>query len=227
MKAYVFTDASLERYAGRFVWLSINTEDAKNAAFLKRYPIPALPTILVLDPQRDNVALRYVGGATVPQLRRMLDDAETTYLARSISRADTLLKKADGFAAEGNHAEAAKWYIDTVAAAPRSWQKLGRVGESLVLALSMSGDNARCASRALELYPRVKGTSSAGVIAATGVSCAASLEKTDPKRIPTMNALEKATQEVFDNPKIAMSDDDRSGLYLALIEARDQAGDDE
>ena len=227
MKAYVFTDASLERYAGRFVWLSINTEDAKNAAFLKRYPIPALPTILVLDPQRDNVALRYVGGATVPQLRKLLDDAENTYLARSISRADTLLKKADGFAAEGNHAEAAKWYIDTVAAAPRSWQKLGRAAESLVLALSMAGDNARCASRALELYPRVKGTSSAGVIAATGVSCAASLEKTDPKRIPTMNALEKATQEVFDNPKIAMSDDDRSGLYLALIEARDQAGDDE
>ena len=36
MKAYVYTDKSLERYAGRFVWLSINTEDAKNAAFLKQ-----------------------------------------------------------------------------------------------------------------------------------------------------------------------------------------------
>ena len=26
MKAYVYSDASLERYAGRFVWLAIDTE---------------------------------------------------------------------------------------------------------------------------------------------------------------------------------------------------------
>ena len=36
--------------------------------------------------------------------------------------------------------------------------------------------------------------------------------------------LEDATQEVFDDKTIAMSDDDRSGLYLALIDARDAAG---
>ena len=48
MKAYVFTDKALERYAGRFVWLSINTEDSKNAAFLTKYKIPALPTLLVV-----------------------------------------------------------------------------------------------------------------------------------------------------------------------------------
>ena len=227
MKAYVYSDASLERYAGRFVWLSINTEDAKNATFLKRYPIPALPAILVLDPQRDNVALRYVGGATVTQLRKLLDDAENTYLARSVSRADALLKKGDGFAAEGKQREAAKWYIDALAAAPRGWPKLGRAGEALVLALSMSGDQERCATRALELYPRVRGTSSAAVIAATGVNCAAALEKTHKKRVPLLHALEKATEQVFADPKIVMSDDDRSSLYLARIEARDQAGDDE
>ena len=55
MKANVYSDKSLERYAGRFVWLSINTEAAETAEFLKRYPIPALPTLLVLDPKRDEV----------------------------------------------------------------------------------------------------------------------------------------------------------------------------
>ena len=227
MKAYVYSDGSLERYAGRFVWLSINTEEAKNAKFLERYPIPALPTILVLDPQRDNVALRYVGGVTVSQLRKLLDDAEETYLARSTSRADSLLKKGDGLAAEGKHADAARTYIDAVAAAPRGWPKLGRTGEALVIALAAAGHHERCASRALELYPKVKGTSSAGVIAATGVNCAIALEKTHKKRVTMMYALEKATQEVLDDEKIVISDDDRSSLYLALIEARDQAGDDE
>jgi tetratricopeptide (TPR) repeat protein len=42
-----------------------------------------------------------------------------------------------------------------------------------------------------------------------------------------MQKLEAATQEVFDDKKIVMSDDDRSGLYMALIDARDAAGEDE
>src|SRR5215210_7319400 len=110
MRAYVYTDKSLERYAGRFVWLSINTEDAKNAAFLKRYPIPALPTLLVLDPQRDAVTLRYVGGTTTPQLRKLLDEAEVKYGNRARSAADAALVKADRLASDGKHAEAAKSY---------------------------------------------------------------------------------------------------------------------
>src|SRR5205823_2030229 len=45
MRAYVFTDKSLERYAGQFVWLSIDTEDAKNTAFLKAHPISVWPRL--------------------------------------------------------------------------------------------------------------------------------------------------------------------------------------
>ena len=226
MKAYVYTDASLERYAGRFVWLSINTEDAKNAAFLKRYPIPALPTLLVLDAKRDAVTLRYVGGATAPQLQKILGDAENTYRAKAQSGADTLLAKGDRLASDGKNAEAAKVYDQAIAAAPRSWKKLGRTAESLLFALSMAGENERCAVRALELYPRVKGSASAANVSAVGLSCAVALDKEHAKRGQWMNRLEAATREVFDDRKIVMSDDDRSGLYISLIDARDAAGDD-
>src|SRR5687768_146795 len=98
MRANVYTDKALERYAGRFVWLSINTEDAKNAPFLKNRPIPALPTILVLDARHDVVAMRYVGGATVQQLKKMHDEVEGDPRARAATTADRLLKKADGLA---------------------------------------------------------------------------------------------------------------------------------
>jgi tetratricopeptide (TPR) repeat protein len=226
MKAYVFTDASLERYAGRFVWLSINTEDAKNAAFLKRYPIPALPTLLVLDAKRDAVTLRYVGGATAPQLQKILGDAENTYRAKAQSSADTLLAKGDRLASDGKNAEAAKVYDQAIAAAPRSWKKLGRASESLLFALTMAGESERCAARALELYPRVKGMPPAATVSSVGLSCAASLDKEHAKRGPWMERLEAATREVFDDRKIVMSDDDRSGLYIVLIEARDAAGDE-
>lgn len=216
MRAYVYTDKSLERYAGRFVWLSINTEDAKNAAFLKQYPIPALPTLLVLDP-KGAVTMRYVGGATVPQLTKLLDESP-----RPKVDADKLLVTADRLASDGKHAEAAKSYDSAITSAPKEWSKLGRAAESLLFSLSMANEDERCATRALELYPRVKGTLSSANVAATGLSCAAGL-----KRSELVTPLEKATREVFDNPKIMLSDDDRSGLYLALIDAREALGDEE
>src|SRR5436309_407763 len=74
MRAFVFTDKSLASEAGRFVWLEIDTEKSRNAPFRKQFPIEALPTFLIVDPAEQNVALRWVGGATASQLRRLLDD---------------------------------------------------------------------------------------------------------------------------------------------------------
>jgi len=221
MRAYVYSDKSLERYAGRFVWLSVNTEAATNAAFLKRYPIPALPTLLVLDPQ-GKVTTRYVGGATIPQLKKLLDDS----VSRATSPSDKLLLEADRLAAEGKHAEAAKSYEDALAKADKNWKKFGRTAESMLFSMSMTDDNERCATRAIELYPRVKGTSSAANVASTGLSCATSLDEKNAKRAQLAETLEKYTREVFDDPKIVLSGDDRSGLYIALIDARDAAKDE-
>ncbi|HUP62210.1 MAG TPA: thiol reductase thioredoxin [Thermoanaerobaculia bacterium] len=220
MRAYVYTDKSLERYAGRFVWLSINTEDAKNAAFLKKYPIPALPTLLVLDPQ-GAVTMRYVGGATVPHLSRLLDESP-----RPKVDADKLLVTADRLASDAKHADAAKAYDSAIASAPKPWSKLGRAAESLTFSLAMANEDERCATRALELYSSVKGTVSSANVAATGLSCAAGLDEKHPKRNELVTALENATLEVFRNPKIELSDDDRSGLYLALIDAREAMNDE-
>jgi tetratricopeptide (TPR) repeat protein len=227
MKANVYTDKSLERYAGRFVWLSINTEAPETAEFLKRYPIPALPTLLVLDPKRDEVSLRYVGGANIVQLRGMLDDAEQRRRSRTEAAADKLLASGDRLASDGQHAAAAKSYESAIKSAPKRWRRLGRTAESLIFSLSMADEKEQCATRALGLYPRVKGNVSAANVAATGLSCAAGLEKTNEKRVALLEALEKATREVFDDRKIILSDDDRSGMYMALIEARDAAGDEE
>ena len=65
MRAFVFTDKALGRQAGRFVWLSINTEKRENAGVLAKYPIQASPTLFVLDPVAEKVVLKYVGAATV------------------------------------------------------------------------------------------------------------------------------------------------------------------
>ena len=216
MRAYVYTDKSLERYAGRFVWLSVNTENKANAAFLKKYPIPALPMTLVLDAKRDSVALRYVGGANITQVRSMLDDAEKTYRNRAVSAADRFLARADEAASAGRHSFAVKSILEAMAAAPKNWPKFGRAAESLIFSMSMDNADQACAEKALELYPKLKGTVSAANVAATGLSCAQSAKL--PAAVAT---LTKATREVFDDPKIVLSDDDRSGLYISLIDAEE------
>src|SRR6202011_1554708 len=87
---------------------------------------------------------------------------------------------------------------------------------------ALSRDYERCATEALALYPRVKGTYSAANVASMGLACAS--EK--PENRATFDALEKSTRETLDNPKIPLSGDDRSGLYETLS-AREALKDEE
>ena len=76
MRAYVLTDRALTGQAGRFVWLSINGERAKNAGLVRnRLKLTAYPTLYVLDPKDERIALRWVGAANKERLLTLLDDA--------------------------------------------------------------------------------------------------------------------------------------------------------
>jgi len=223
MRAFVFTDKALERYAGRFVWLSVDTENSKNADFLKKYPINVWPTLLVVDPAKERISLRYAGGATVGQLSKLLDQAES----KTKSRADDALERADRLANEGKNAEAAKEYERALADAPKGWRPYGRASEGLLMALTMTQQHERCAERGDELAPRLRGTLSGANVAAYGLSCAADLPADNAKRAALLASLETATRAALDDPKIDMSGDDRSGLYESLLGARKSLNDEE
>jgi tetratricopeptide (TPR) repeat protein len=225
MKAYVFTDKSLERYAGQFVWLAIDTENGKNTAFLAKYPIQVWPTLLVLDPKKEAVSLKYAGGATVPQLRKLLDDGRRAFEGAR-SPADEAIARADRLANDGKHAEAATAYEEAIHAAPKNWTRLGRAAESLMFSLTFARENTRCVEQALVLYPRVKGTYSAANVAAVGLSCATDLKEDDPRRAGAVAALEKATRETLEDKSIPLSGDDKSGLYETLADARESMKDE-
>ncbi len=224
MRAYVYTDKGLaERFAGRFVWLSINTESDKNTDFLAKYKIPVLPTLFVIDPAREAVFLRYAGGATVGQLTRLLDQT----LAKSGSGADSVLAAANKLAAAGKQEEAATLYLSALQQAPKPWRRYGPTAESYITALSLTGNSETCANEARRLYPGLARTTSGANVAANGLACAASLELTNPRRGELLVVLEKAARRELDNPKLDLSADDRSGLYIALIDARRSSKDDD
>src|SRR6185369_16230367 len=198
MQAFVFTDKRLERYAGQFVWLQVDIETSRNAAFLAKYPIPAVPTLMVIDPKKESVTLRYMSGATVPQLEKILADVRRAESAEAPSSADALLASADRYAAQGLSGEAIKSYEQALAKAPKNWSRFGRAAESYVTVLSMKNDNERCAEFAMQNYERLRGTVSGANLAATGLGCAAEI----PSKTDRIAFLEKATREEMNDPKI-------------------------
>jgi tetratricopeptide (TPR) repeat protein len=223
MRAFVFTDKALERYAGRFVWLSVDTENSKNADFLKKYPINVWPTLLVIDPAKERVTMRYAGGATVGQLSKLLDQAQ----AKTRGPADAALERADRLMNDGKRAEAAKEYDAALAAAPKGWKAYGRASEGLIMALMLERGHEPCATRAVELYPRVRGSISGTNVAAYGLSCASSLPEDSAQRRSLIETLEKDARAELENAKADLSADDRSGLYESLVDACKALKDEE
>src|SRR5437867_2113918 len=154
MRSHVFTDGGLAKHAGRFVWLSVDTEKEINAAFGEKYPIENWPTLLVIDSASEKVAFKWLGSATVPQLARMFDDAEAAVAnARQGDAPDALLTRADQLYGEGKPKEAAALYQLALQGAPGDWPHRSRCVESLLTADYGAKNMAACAKDAAALAP--------------------------------------------------------------------------
>jgi thioredoxin-like negative regulator of GroEL len=225
MAAYVFPDPALRKYAPKFIWAAVDIEKPENATFRKDFVVEGFPTLYIVDPTDGKVALRWLGGATVDQLRRLLDDGARAVSAKGEDQVRQSLAKADRLYGEGRIEESVAAYEETLKLAPKGWNRHGRTVESLLFALQSSKRFEQCAETALAEYPKLRNTSSAMNLTAVGLDCAVSLPKENPKRVAAITALEKSARETMDNSKVIATGDDRSGLYLTMISAREDAGD--
>jgi tetratricopeptide (TPR) repeat protein len=226
MRAFVFTDRALKRYAGQFVWLAINTEKRSNAATLEKYPVQVWPSFFVVDPRSEKVALRWVGGATVPQLEKILEQGARA-VRGSRGSLEQALARADRLYGQGREAEAAREYRAVLEQAPANWPQRPRVLESLLFALQSSRQPEPCAVTARDAFASVAGTSSAANVAGIGLDCALSIPPSEPSRTDLVRALASDARQVLTRPRPDIAADDISGLYEIVAEERERAGDAE
>lgn len=226
MRAFVFTDRALARRAGQFVWLSIDTEKQGNAPFLTKFPVEAWPSFYVLDPATEKASLRWVGGATVQQVEKILDDGRKAVRGGE-KGVEEILARADGFYGEGKNADAVREYRDALSLAPENWPRYGRAVESLLFALQRIHDEKGCAETAREAFPRLRRTSSAANVAATGLDCALSLKPEDPARSSLAAALAADSREIVSARRPDIAADDISSVYEVLAAEREAARDEE
>ena len=229
MRAFVFTDAALARHAGRFVWLSVDTERAENAPFLERYPVEVWPSLFVIDPRDGSVALSWAGSATVPQLVALLDDAQRA-LEGGTQGAEALLARADRLAGEGNKRQSAAAYREVLQRAPSDWPRRARTIESLILSLAMADAHDECVSVARAEIPTIDPSPSRANAALLGLVCALELPRSNDSRTAALDELEGHVRQAIavatsTPPAMAIAADDVSGMYEMLVSARDAAGD--
>lgn len=225
MRAFVFTDKALQRHAGQFVWLSVDVEKRENAAFRKKYAADALPMFFVLDPKTEKAALRWVGGATVPQLQKILADGAAA-VKGSGRGVETALARADRLYGEASYDKAAVAYREAIAKAPPGWPAYGRAVESLLFALYQTKDYAGCAKVARDAYPRLSRSSSAANLAAIGLSCALEIPKENPSRAAAVSSFAQDSRAILAAPRRDIAADDISAVYETLASEREDAGDE-
>jgi tetratricopeptide (TPR) repeat protein len=225
MRAYTWTDKALTRHAGRFVWLSLDMEKAKNAPARKQIGITAFPTLYVVDPSDGHVAIRWLGGASVAQLERLFDDGELAVKGGAKGPALEALIAADRAYGAEKFADACTQYSRALALAPANWPAYGRAVESLMSAYSEADSNEATCRAADAMWPRLQGTMSGANVASYALSAAVALPDSMPRRRDWLARYESACREVLDDPSLPLVGDDRSGIYFSLEDARDAAKD--
>ncbi|MEP7028503.1 MAG: tetratricopeptide repeat protein [Candidatus Eisenbacteria bacterium] len=220
MRAFVLTDASLTSRAGQFVWLALDNENSKNQAALKKLPTDALPTFYVVNPESVTVVRRWVGGMTVPQLHAFLDDARV-----AVAAPDGPLARADRLYGTGDYAAAAEAYQAAMPALAPGDGSYARAVESLMYALSATDQSRASLALAETALPRLGRTTSGASIAGSALGAALALPDTAEGRAGWITRYEAMTRDYLADSTILMSDDDRSGTYGVLLDARSDAHD--
>jgi tetratricopeptide (TPR) repeat protein len=224
MRAFVFTDAKLARHADRFVWLELDTDDEGNASLQDKLRIDGVPTFFVVDPSDEHVALRHLGSTTLEGLQRLLDDGARA-VAGSATGLDEGLVRADALFGAGRHAEAATAYAELLKAAPADWPTRSRVSLARLDSLNLGKDSEACARYAREILPAFRRTHAAASVAASALDCAQGLPAENPSREELVGVFEAAGREIVADRTLPVAADDRSSLYLILVDARKEAGD--
>jgi thioredoxin-like negative regulator of GroEL len=214
MKNFVLTDPLLTPFGSELVYLAIDTEQPTNQAFLQRFPITSLPTILVLDAQEQVVA-RFTGAMTAKELSVRLHELLSQQQAQrpKLSEADALATQGDGKAAAQRYEEA----LMEPGARPRAL--LG-----LIQALATTGQTERCIEVYEQHAQQVGKSALATDFASYAASCLESLGDAD-RRQKLRRRLRTDVEQLLADPAAELSVDDRSDAYGTLIELSDALGE--
>ncbi len=230
MQNFVITAENLPGASSRFVWLAIDTEREKNAAFLKEFPVGVWPTFYVLEPASSKIVGRWLGAASPAQFERFLNEGER---AAALLRANglsadeplALVIDADTLATRGDFPDAARAYAKALAVAPSAWPRRPEVLVAQMTALWKAKDFAGCAELAAKAMGQTGSAASAVDFAHYALECASQLPAGQPAVAALRRTVERRLEGLCQEGSTELSPDDRADACDNLAAARAALGD--
>ena len=235
MKHFVFPDPSLAPLASRFVFASIDTDKPSNAAAVAALPITSWPTFYVVAPEDLAVQARFVGSATIAQLRNFLSDGERGYVARSKVLApgssDALLRDGERALAKGDATGGNALLLSALQKATTDWPRRNDVLVELIQGHEKANDLVGCLSIAGLYMGEIGKVASRTDFLSFALECATEFEN---QKLPTVDgiisvrALREAAaaslRELLADKDAPLSVDDRSDAMANLRDTLDALG---
>jgi tetratricopeptide (TPR) repeat protein len=217
MKEVVLPDPALVGLKDAFVWLSVDSENTENSAFLDRFPAKSLPTLWVIDAKTEAPIFKWIGVATAEELRALLEDEKGAKPGSSTGGDATVLwVQGNRASAEGHAEQAVNLYRQALRSGKGEWPHRAKVLEALSARLRELGrtrDAVDLATKEVANMP--PGTSRVNVLV-NGIDAAAALPPTKASRAELASLTTLGTR-IAEDPAEPILVDDRSGLYLALV----------
>lgn len=162
-------DTALARRAGRFVWLDLNFDSRANHDFLVQHAIVATPTLLVLDPSDGRATATHLGGLTLPELNRFLDQGAHGVEARTTTPVDAAMARGDAELGLGHLSNAIASYREALRAGGPAWPDRARALAQLTMALATNRDRHGCATLAAAEAPHMQRSTEFAHVVAPGL----------------------------------------------------------
>jgi tetratricopeptide (TPR) repeat protein len=228
MKRYVFPDPGLRPVADAVVWLSIDSENPVNKAFVDQFPLDAWPTFLVIDPRDEKVVGRWIGSASVNDFRAFVEQGvEAVSAKRKPTPAEALVRKGYDARARGDFAAAASAYAAALEKTPAADRARPERLVLLASALERERTDAalrKCVALGLREMDRTGNSSVAADFASTVDSCAERLPKDDGRAKEARAKAFARLDALASDESAPLSADDRSDILAQLVELLDQSG---
>ena len=228
LRSFVFTDPALLPLAGRFVWASIDTEREENADVVTKLGVHGLPTLYVIDVERDAPILAWPGALTASELASLLEGAVDSPAGRgeAAGAASVALVRGRRAGAEGKTGEAIAAYRAALAAAPPDWPRRGEAVDGLVTQLADDHELEECVDFGAREAPKMPAGTVVADVLRSAIGCAAELPAAAPlqARLAELASLGKRVASDATQPLLA---DDRSDLYDYVISALKRLGEDD
>jgi tetratricopeptide (TPR) repeat protein len=209
-------DATLMRYAGRFVWLNLDFDKPENQAFIVGHRVAYTPTLFVLDPTDERATATQLGTLTLSQVQEFLDRGERGVKQKAKTPADSALAQGDALLGRGRLADAASSYRDALRLARPGWPNRDRTLSSYTLALMTGRSYQACTETAVTEAPKMPRGAAFATVVRTGLSSANSGGQASWAEA-ARKTLEPLAAEAVALPSTTR--DDRFDLYMDLMDA--------